>query len=411
MIKKLKRKFILVTMSFVTLVLMIAFALMCFSSYQRMDKEVQDALEHAMANSSDLKLPDFSFGDRKEKGPGLPNQTTFVVTTDQNKQITRIDSKNVTVDQDALQELLPKVFEDDNQNGVIERDALRFQFEQTASGYRIAFVDISSQQAEMFSLLINCLFIGTGAFIAFLIMSILLSSWALRPVEKAWRTQKQFVADASHELKTPLTIILADSDILLSHAQDSIHTQRKWVDNIHSEALRMKKLVENMLFLAKSDASTEKLVLQKVNLSDIAWSCLLPFESIAYEKGVHLHSEIASDIFIQGDEAALKQLMLIFLENACKYTSEKGKVDFLLKQAGDKVTMTIHNTGSYIEKEEIDHVFERFYRCDKARVHHGGYGLGLSIAKSITDSHHGSIQVNSDLQTGTSFKIILHSIT
>lgn len=408
MIKKLKRKFILVTMSFVTLILLIVFSVLGYSSYHRMNKETMDSLQHTLQSGTTSQLPNFEFGDRKEKGPGSMNQTSFAVITDQDKQITSILSKNVSVDQTTLQNLLPSVFQDSDQTGTISSQNLAYQYEKTSTGYKIAFVDISSQHEELMSLLLNSLLLGTGAMLAFLVMSILLSNWALKPVEKTWNQQKQFVADASHELKTPLTVILADSDILLSKPQDSIQSQKKWIESIHIEADRMKKLVENLLFLAKSDADQNKLILERVNLSDIAWSCLLPFESIAYEKGVHLHSEIDSDLFISGAETQLKQLLLIFLENACKYTCEKGKVSFLLKKTGDKALITIHNTGSFIPKEEITHIFERFYRCDKARLHQGGYGLGLSIAKSIMDQHHASIQVSSDQVSGTTFKLQFH---
>lgn len=410
MIKKLRRKFILVTISFVTLILIIVFSLLCYSSYERMTRDTTDSLQHTLRNANDPKLPDFEFGDRKDKGPGGMNQTSFLVITDANQLIASIQSKNVTVDQDTLQQILPEVFQDSDQTGTISSQHLAYQYEKTNTGYSIAFVDISAQQEEMMSLITNSLLIGSGALLAFFLMSILLSSWALKPVEKTWNQQKQFIADASHELKTPLTVILADSDILLTHPQDQISTQKKWIESIHLEAERMKKLVENLLFLAKSDASQEKLVMEQVPLSDIAWSCLLPFESIAYEKGVHLHSEIDADLMILGAQTQLQQLMLIFLENACKYTSEKGKVSFLLKKSADKAIITIHNTGSFLTKEEIEHIFERFYRCDKARVHQGGYGLGLAIAKSIIDQHHGTIQVSSDLELGTTFRLQFHLI-
>lgn len=412
MIHKLKKKFILVTMSFVALILVTVFGILCYSSYHRMQMETNNALQHAlMETSSDFKVPKFEFGDKKgEKDPGS-SHTCFTVFTNLSGEIQDIRAVGIEIDQDSLQEIIDKLFTEDKEKGSVSGQHLVYLMKAGNNGYTIAFVDISTSQNAMWNLIMTSFAAGGGALIAFFIMSVLLSNWALKPVEAAWNQQKQFVADASHELKTPLTVILADTDIMLSHPQDSIAQQKKWIDSIAQEAQRMKKLVENLLFLAKSDANTQPIQFSCVNLSDVAWSCLLPFESIAYEQGIHLHSEIENDLYVSGDESQLKQLMMIFLDNACKYALAKGRISVTLKKNGDKILCTIHNTGSYIDKEDIEHIFERFYRCDKARVHQGGYGLGLSIAKSIIDHHHGQIQVFSTIEEGTSFRITLPSYT
>lgn len=410
MIQKLKKKFIFVTMSFVALILVAVFGILCYSSYHRMQLETENALQRAlMEDAMETKVPKFEFGNKKgEKEPGTLH-TSFTVFTNDAGEIQEIHSIGVEIDQESLQEVVNELFSLNKLKGSLSGQHLVYQMKEEKSGYMIAFVDTSSNQSDMWNLIMTSVAACGGALIAFFIMSLRLSSWALKPVETAWNQQKQFVADASHELKTPLTVILADTDIMLSHSQDHIFQQKKWIDSIAQEAQRMKKLVENLLFLAKSDANQQPAQFVNVNLSDVAWSCLLPFESIAYEQGVHLHSEIENDLHVSGDEAQLKQLMMIFLDNACKYTPEKGRISVSLKKTGDKIHCMIHNTGSYIEKDEIEHLFERFYRCDKARVHQGGYGLGLSIAKSIIDAHHGQIQVTSSQEEGTGFRITLPS--
>lgn len=410
MMRKLKKKFILVTMSFVALILVTVFGILCYSSYHRIQMETANALQHAlMEDITEAKVPKFEFGDKKgEKEPGAVH-TSFTVFTNSSQEIQQIHSIGMEIDQESLQKVVNTLFSENKQKGTISGQHLVYQIKEGKNGYTIAFVDTSSSQSDMWNLIMTSIAVGGGALIAFFIMSLLLSNWALKPIEAAWNQQKQFVADASHELKTPLTVILADTDIMLSHPQDYISQQKKWIDSIAQEAQRMKKLVENLLFLAKSDANQQPVQFTDVNLSDVVWSCLLPFESIAYEQGVHLHSEIENDLHVLGEEAQLKQLMMIFLDNACKYTPEKGKISVTLKKNGDKIHCTIHNTGSYIEKEEIEHLFERFYRCDKARVHQGGYGLGLSIANSIVTAHHGQIQVTSSHEEGTDFHITLSS--
>lgn len=406
MIKKLRKKFIWITMSCVTLILIIVFGILCFSNYHHMQQEIDDNLSRTLMMQQKEEIPKFEFNDHKDdKAFGMHN--AFRVETDFNGTIISIHAMNLDVDQESLQNILSTMDIKDKQKGILQSQSLAYQIKQTSSNYQIAFVDISANLKDMKNLIITSMIVGTFAFLAFLLLSFILSNWALRPVQHAWDQQKQFVADASHELKTPLTVILADSDILLAHANDTIDHQVKWINSIQSEAQRMKKLVESLLFLAKSDANRLPVEFQNINFSDIVWNCILPFESIAYEHGIHLHSEIENDLYVSGNEAQLKQVMLIFLDNACKYTPTKGKISIHLKKNNEKLVCKIHNTGSYISKEEQAHIFERFYRCDKARVHEGGYGLGLPIAKSIMDAHHGQIQVESNEVEGCCFQLIL----
>lgn len=406
MIKKLRKKFIWITMSCVTLILIIVFGILCFSSYHRMQKEIDDNLSRTLMMQQKEEIPKFEFNDHKDdKAIGMHN--AFRVETDLDGTIISIHAMNLDVDKESLQSILSTMDIKDKQKGILQSQSLAYQIKQTSSGYCIAFLDISSNLHDMKNLILTSMMVGIFAFLAFLLLSVLLSNWALQPVQNAWEQQKQFVADASHELKTPLTVILADSDILLTHANDTIDQQKKWIHSIQSEAQRMKKLVESLLFLAKSDANRLPVEFQIINFSDIVWNCILPFESIAYEHGMHLHSEIENDLTVYGNEAQLKQVMMIFLDNAVKYTPVKGRIFVQLKRNNDKIICKIHNTGSYISKEEQAHIFERFYRCDKARVHEGGYGLGLPIAKSIIDAHHGQIQVESNEEEGSCFQCIL----
>ena len=177
---------------------------------------------------------------------------------------------------------------------------------------------------------------------------------------------------------------------------------------IGDEARRMKGLVDDMLFLAKADAAREPLPALPLSLSDAVWSCLLPFESVAYEQGITLCSDVAPDIQVTGDEGQLKQLVRILLDNACKYAGEKGVVTLTLEREGDKARLMVNNTGAPIPPEHLPRLFERFYRADPSRSRdQGGYGLGLAIAHSITGRHRGRITVDSQEKTGTTFTVWL----
>lgn len=163
-----------------------------------------------------------------------------------------------------------------------------------------------------------------------------------------------------------------------------------------------------MLFLAKADAAREPLPALPLSLSDAVWSCLLPFESVAYEQGITLCSDVAPDIQVTGDEGQLKQLVRILLDNACKYAGGKGVVTLTLEREGDKARLMVNNTGAPIPPEHLPRLFERFYRADPSRSRdQGGYGLGLAIAHSITGRHRGRITVDSQEKTGTTFTVWL----
>jgi signal transduction histidine kinase len=233
-----------------------------------------------------------------------------------------------------------------------------------------------------------------------------LARWTLKPVALSWEQQKQFVADASHELKTPLTVILANTGILLSHKQDTIEAQSKWIEYTQTEANRMKKLIDDLLFLAKADAAHKSLIQSTVNLSDVLWHCILPFESVAYENGVRIDTNIEPDLCFMGNEGQLQQLVVILIDNACKYAGRSGLVTVNLVRKYDELILKINNTGAIIPTDHLNHIFDRFYRVDTARTRErGGYGLGLAIAHTIVDTHKGNIRVTSNEIDGTTFEV------
>ena len=184
--------------------------------------------------------------------------------------------------------------------------------------------------------------------------------------------------------------------------------QRKWVEYIQAEAQRMKSLVEDLLFLARSDDRRSPLRLQTVSFSDLAWEALLPFESVAFEAGVALDSQITPDLELLGDPEQLRRLVAILVDNAVKYAGPRGSASLILRPQGDEAVLSVHNTGEPIPPEHLPRLFERFYRTDSDRARsQGGYGLGLSIAKSIVDGHRGRISVSSSAISGTLFTVRL----
>lgn len=403
MIKKLRRKFVLINMCLVSAVLLIVFTAVCLSTYQRLRHASYDAMKLALSHEVGAKVPRPEIGGRP--GNRFPFVAVFCVHLNSDGDIIFLSEENVSVTDETASLAAKEALDSGNKDGILGDMGLRFLMQHTSNGVKIAFADLSGEEESMASLIFTSLLVGLGGLAAFLLISFFLADWALLPVKRAWEQQRQFVADASHELKTPLTVILANIKILLSHRQETVEQQLKWVEYMDFEASRMKTLVDDLLLLAKSDASRNE-EYQRVSLSDAVWSSFLPFESVAFEKKVALNSRIEPDVFVTGDESQLKQLTVILLDNALKYAGEHGSVTLSLEKALDRARLSVHNTGNPIEPDHLNNLFERFYRPDDARTRGmGGYGLGLAIARSIVEKHKGKISVESTEKDGTIFSV------
>ncbi|WP_283609289.1 sensor histidine kinase [Faecalispora anaeroviscerum] len=407
MIQKLRRKFVLINMSLVFSVLLIVFSVLLYTSYQRLENTSRNDMQMALTRTSEKTPPKFEIGGSKPQN--LPSSTPIICAVlNSDGEILKTVGQNAEISQQVLEQAVQQALESNAQEGTISSLDLRFLRKDMPDGTKIAFADRSHERDSIRSLLLSALLVGLGGLIAFFLISLYLARWTLRPVERAWEQQRQFVADASHELKTPLTVILANTGILLSHRESTIEQQLKWVEYTRTEAIRMKQLVDDLLFLAKSDARRMPPLQTPVDLSNVAWSSLLPYESVAFEQGVTLNSSIAPNLFVLGDAGRLQQLIVILLDNACKYAGEHGVVTLTLEQAQAKARLTVNNTGALIPTDQLEQIFERFYRLDQSRARKTeGYGLGLSIAKTIVEAHGGKLSATSSAGAGTSFVAVL----
>ena len=420
MIRKLRRKFILTNMALVSLVLLIVFCVLIWSNYQQLRAQNYAAMRLALEWDWAEGPPRFEFGpppDETEGGDASDGDSggrlaslfpAFSVTLDENGQVESIQAgSNVDVSDALVEQAVEQVLASGQTEGDLSSLRLRFLAEERSGVLHIAFSDLGWEWQNLSALILTSLLIGLGALAGFFLISLFLARLAVRPVERAWEQQRQFVADASHELKTPLTVILANTGIVLSHPEDTVRAQSKWLSYTREEAQRMKGLVEDLLFLAKSDAQRASRARLPVDLSGLVTGCLLPFEPVAFEAGVALESRLSPGLTVTGDEGQLRRLVLILLDNAVKYTPEGGAVTVALVRVQERARLTVHNTGEAIPPEHLAHLFERFYRSDSARTRQaGGYGLGLAIAKSIAEGHRGKISVSSGAG-GTTFTLLL----
>lgn len=230
--------------------------------------------------------------------------------------------------------------------------------------------------------------IGLISVALFGLIALILSKWVVKPVEKNWEEQKQFVNNASHELKTPLTVITTNAEML--QADCSEEDKKKYSKNILTVSRQMRSLVEDLLNLARIEKG-ESAGFKKVNLSELFTTNLLQFEPVMYELGLTLKEEIASNITVFGSEQRLQQLLTILLDNASKY-SKLGIVYVKLQSNGHNAILSVANPSDPLSPQQLTDIFKRFYRTDESHNTKESFGLGLPIAKSICESHNGKIK-------------------
>lgn len=213
-------------------------------------------------------------------------------------------------------------------------------------------------------------------------------------VETAWKQQRQFVADASHELKTPLTVIMTNAELLNSPDFDQAR-RSQFAAHILTMSRQMRQLIEEMLDLARTDNGQGTLVFSPVDLSRLVNDAVLPFEPVFFERGLTLTADIQEHITVSGSQQHLRQITDILLDNAQKYSSPAGEVTVQLTRQGGRCRLSVSNPGDALSKAERKDIFKRFYRTDEAHSQRGSYGLGLSIAANIAAMHRGKIWVES----------------
>ncbi|HJB31474.1 HAMP domain-containing sensor histidine kinase [uncultured Oscillibacter sp.] len=400
MIRKLQIKFVAMCMVLVTAVLGVVFAAVLVSAKQNIEVISHQVLERVIQDDAPNSRPALGPNQNGEEVL-LPYFTVNLWDSNGVYQAFVTSGTYANLQDTAeLEDILSDCLRQGQPEGTIGSYGLRYMRQDYGLYQRIAFVDMSMEQATLQELMGSYLQIGLAALILLLGVSILLARWATRPVARAWRQQRQFLSDASHELKTPLTVILSNAELLEAAPMDP--RPARWADNIHSEAKRMKSLVEEMLTLARADNAVPTAVMAEVSLSDLATDCALAFEPVAFEAGKPLESDIAPDVTVTGDGDKLRQLIGVLLDNAIKYGQAGGTITLSLRRTDRQARLTVSNPGEPIPPEQLSRLFERFYRADASRGEQSGFGLGLPIAAAIASEHKGTLKAESD-QVSTRF--------
>ena len=400
MIRKLQIKFVAMCMVLVTAVLGVVFAAVLVSAKQNIEVISHQVLERVIQDDAPNSRPALGPNQNGEEVL-LPYFTVNLWDSNGVYQAFVTSGTYANLQDTAeLEDILSDCLRQGQPEGTIGSYGLRYMRQDYGLYQRIAFVDMSMEQATLQELMGSYLQIGLAALILLLGVSILLARWATRPVARAWRQQRQFLSDASHELKTPLTVILSNAELLEAAPMDP--RPARWADNIRSEAGQMKSLVEEMLTLARADNAVPTAVMAEVSLSDLATDCALAFEPVAFEAGKPLDYHLAEDVTVLGDRDKLRQLVSVLLDNAIKYGQDGGTITLTLQKTDRHARLIVTNPGEPIPPEQLKRLFERFYRADASRGEQSGFGLGLPIAAAIASEHKGTLKAESD-QVSTRF--------
>lgn len=413
MFKKLRKKMMLFNMLTVSLVMLTSFAVIYLVTYGNMEKENQRKLQAVSSMFfAPNRMPPAEAADKNNVQPSLPERfsvdygVSFVLFV-KNGQLININSQ-LDLDDSVYFEAFNKAGSAASGKLTLADRKWLFKVDPMPSqigglsvlpdyvqATRIVFLDITNGTKILQTLMITLTCVGVVVLLVLLWISRFFADRAIRPIEDSYNKQKQFVADASHELRTPLAVIGANVDAITASKEETVDSQKEWFDYIRAELKRTGKLVDDLLYLAKS----ENLKREDNVPFDLSAACEMvcaSMEAMLYDNGKTVQTGIEKGIIAIADSEKITQVLYILLDNADKYTPQEGKIAVTLGKANDMAVIKVMNSGQGIAAEDLPRVFDRFYRADVSRsAEYSGFGLGLSIAKTIVERSGGTITVES----------------
>ena len=400
MIQKLKKRFILTSMAVVTLVLLLVLGLLYAGARRVIYSDADQLLMRSLMVSLGEKGDGWG-GDIRGDGRGNRFERAVVLSVD--PETGEIENKTNATLENFSEEEQQELVKEAAQGKKLKNRGVRTSVEKRNGKTYVAVVDTAMEDRLVTAAIKALALFAVGVWLALLLLVWLLSGWAVRPMAKAWDMQRQFVADASHDLKTPLTVILSNSELLKQQTEGKDVPE---LDRIETAGHRMKDLVQKMLTLARMEDDPGRGAWESLDLSDMVMESALAFEAAAFEKGLTIDENVESDLIVKGNKAQVQSVVECLLDNACKYADAGSAITVSLEKAGKKAKLTVRNTGSYIPPEDLAHVFERFYRADKSRTAGDSSGLGLAIVQSVVEAMGGTVAAESSETAGTAFTVL-----
>ena len=398
MIRRLRKRIVAINVITASLILFCALIVTFVVGYGRIDIEREARMNLAL--NFDTQQDEIRFEEEK-----IFDDVALAVYDVRTHQVEWFFGGNANLTREELSRYVRPIVQDVRREGWVNI-SVRYVKAVEGSKVKIAFNNLGASSGNLVVFAVSVLGALTLGIIVYFLFSLFLARIALRPVEDSWKKQKQFVADASHAPKTPLSVVPANTDILASHKEETVESQMKWVENTRAEAVRMAELVNQLLFLAKNDDGL-KVQMQDVNFSNCVEGIVLGYDAVFYEKQHKFSYEVTPDVWVVGNEGQLKQLVTILLDNANKYSKGEGNITLRLQNNGKHCTLTVANDSEQLSEEQLSHLFDRFYTVDNSRnKNNGGNGLGLNIAQVICQTHNGSIRVSCE-NGRTAFEVTL----
>lgn len=396
MIRKLRIKLIFASMLSLLLVLAVIFGVVGSLNYKKIVTDADSILAILEANDGNFPMSDHSKNeiipeddrpkDLHRFSPELPYESRyFSVFLTENGEVATVNTgKIAAVDTATAIEYAQTALHSGNAQGFIED--YRYTTYLVGNETHIIFLDYGREMSSFRNFIFTSAGVSVVGLLAVLILLILLSDRIMKPFSENYEKQKQFITDAGHELKTPLTIIDADTEVLEMDIGEN-----EWIHDIRTQTKRLAQLTNNLIMLSRMEESpqTEKI---EFPISDLVEETVETFHGLAKTRNKNLTSEIQPMLSMNGDEKAIRQLVTILLDNAVKYTNDMGNIAVTLKKQKNTIHLSVFNTTDFISRESLEHLFDRFYRTDQSRNSKtGGYGLGLAIASAIVHGHKGKI--------------------
>lgn len=409
MIRKLQLKFILVSMSALLGVLIIIIAGINIVNYKGIMKDADNILSILSENKGAFPSDN---GKKKDKlppkmSPEIPYESRYFsvsLDNDSHNVIQAETSRIISVDTSEAIAYARAAADDKDDRGIIGRFRYRKHTENGVT--QIVFLDCGRMLDSFWKFLFTSIGISCLGYIVVLAIVIFFSNKIIRPVSESYEKQKRFITDAGHEIKTPLTIIHADADVLEMEIGEN-----EWLADIQKQAKRLTALTNNLVYLARMEETADSMQMIEFPFSDVVNEAASSFQALAQTQGKVFQCSIQPMLSLKGNEKAIHQLISILLDNALKYSPEGGTVSLTLEKQNKTLLLSVYNTTKdSIPKEKLHLLFERFYRMDSSRNSQtGGYGIGLSVAKAIVTAHNGKTQAKTEdghsLQITISFPV------
>ncbi len=402
MIRKLRTKFIFLAMSSLFVLLLFIIAGMNLLNYNSVAREADEILSIISQNKG--IFPDF--GENRDgmfpadMSPEIPYESRYfsILLSDSGQVLHAEMSQIIAVDKDTATEYANKIIQSDSSSGFV--DNFRYIKTQEENGIRVTFLDCG-RKLDIFQnfLIISIIMALSGYLVVFVVISIF-SKKFIHPVAESYEKQKRFITDAGHEIKTPLTIINSNVDLLKMDIGDN-----ECLEDIQQQAKRLTALTNDLIYLARMEESENTLQMIEFPVSEIVLEAAMPFKTLAETQQKQFVCNVQPMLSMQGNDKTIQQLVSILMDNAIKYSPSNGVVSLNLVRQNKNLALIVFNTTeTFVPSESLHHVFDRFYRTDPSRNSEtGGHGIGLSVAKAIVTAHNG--QINAQTQDGHSFQI------